>query len=282
MSTVSSAGSPQPLVALTIDGSDSGGGAGLQADLKTFGALGLFGVSVVTAVTAQNTAEVAGVVALDPTFVELQLDTVLRDLPVKAVKTGMLASTATVRMVGRWAAEGRLPHLVVDPVLLSSTGTPLLDDGAVDAYRELLLPHAELVTPNLREAALLTGRALLAMDGTDAMVAAAMELAALGPAVVVKGGHLAGPHSPDVLATGGTVQVLEEDRVVTSNDHGTGCTLSAAIAAGLAQGLELTDSWTRAKRYVTGALAGAAGWRLGQGRGPLDHFHVHAVAGAVR
>ena len=260
----------QPRVALTVAGSDSGAGAGLQADLKTFAALGVFGTSVVTAVTAQNTAAVLGVDRVDPAFVDLQLEAVLADLPVAAVKTGMLASSATVATVGRWAAAGRLPNLVVDPVLTASTGRPLLDDGACRAYLEHLLPHALAVTPNLREASLLTGREVSDLDG---MVEAARWLAGHGPRlVVVKGGHLPGATAPDVVWHDGALSVLEQPRVDTANDHGTGCTLSAAMTAALARGEEPGDAVVEAKRYVTGALRGAASWQFGAGRGPLDHF----------
>jgi hydroxymethylpyrimidine kinase/phosphomethylpyrimidine kinase len=255
---------------MTIAGSDSAGGAGLQADLKTFAAHGVFGTSVVTAVTAQNTAAVLGVEAVDPAMVDLQIEAVLSDLPVAAVKTGMLASSATVAAVARWAADGRLPNLVVDPVLVASTGRRLLDDGGVAAYLELLLPHASVVTPNLREAALLTGRAI---DDVDGMVAAARRLAETGVAtVVVKGGHLAGDDSPDVVVHEGRIHLLEAPRVATPNDHGTGCTLSAATAALLAGGTPVVVAVSRAKAYVGDALRGAARWHLGAGRGPLDHF----------
>lgn len=260
----------QPPVALTVAGSDSGAGAGLQADLKTFAACGVLGTSVVTAVTAQNTAEVLGVERLDPALVDLQLEAVLSDMPVAAVKTGMLASSATVAAVGRWAAGGRLPNLVVDPVLASSSGRPLLDDGGCRAYLEHLLPHALVVTPNLREAALLTGRAV---GDLDAMIGAAQWIADHGPrVVVVKGGHLRGETAPDVVWEAGAVTVVSEPRVDTTNDHGTGCTLSAAVTAALARGEEPGRAVEAAKRYVARALRGAASWRLGAGRGPLDHF----------
>jgi hydroxymethylpyrimidine/phosphomethylpyrimidine kinase len=259
-----------PLVALTIAGSDSGGGAGLQADLKTFAALGVFGTSVVTAVTAQNTAAVLGVEAVDPAFVDLQIEAVLDDLPVAAVKTGMLASAATVAVVARRAAAGRLPHLVVDPVMVTSTGTPLLDEGAVAAYVELLLPHAAVCTPNMREAAILTSTAVTDVAG---METAARRLAAYGVGVVVvKGGHLDGGRAPDVIVVEGEVIVIDGPRVVSVNDHGTGCTLSAATAALLARGAEPLDAVRDAKAYVTAAIRGAATWSLGRGHGPLDHF----------
>jgi hydroxymethylpyrimidine/phosphomethylpyrimidine kinase len=262
---------------MTIAGSDSGGGAGIQADLKTFAALGVFGTSVVTAVTAQNSAEVRGVKAMEPSFVDLQIDTVLSDLPVAAVKTGMLASTDTVAVVGRWAAEGRLPNLVVDPVLVASSGRPLLDDGGVDAYRQLLLPHALMVTPNTREAALLAD---IPVDDVESMVQAARRLARTGVGiVVVKGGHLGGDHAPDVVLIDGAVHVLDGSRVITDNDHGTGCTLAAAITSLLARGVSAFDAVGQAKEFVRRALAGSAGWHLGAGHGPLDHFGWGAPSG---
>lgn len=269
-----------PPVALTIAGSDSGAGAGLQADLKAFSAMGVFGTTVVTAVTAQNTTAVLGVERVDPGFVDLQLQAVLADMPVAAVKTGMLASSATVAAVARWAAARRLPNLVVDPVLLSSTGRPLLDDDAVRSYLDLLLPHATVVTPNLREAAVLCGSAV---DDEDSMEGAARILAELGPrVVVVKGGHLDDRRrAPDVVLSDGELHVLEDERVETVNDHGTGCTLSAAIAARLAVGDEPLDAVTAAKRYVSKALRGAASWKLGAGRGPVDHFSWTATTPSV-
>jgi len=255
---------------MTIAGSDSGGGAGLQADLKTFAAHGVFGPSVVTAVTAQNSAEVRGVHVVDPGFVDLQIEAVLSDLPVKSVKTGMLASSATVAAVARWAAQGRLPNLVVDPVLVASTGRPLLGEGAVRSYLELLFPHALVITPNVREAALLADTPVEDVDG---MVRAAHRLAETGArAVMVKGGHLSGDRAPDVVLFEGTVHVFDGPRVTSRNDHGTGCTLSAATAARLALGADLLDALARAKEFVSVALQGSATWRLGAGRGPLDHF----------
>jgi hydroxymethylpyrimidine/phosphomethylpyrimidine kinase len=260
-----------PLVALTVAGSDSGAGAGVQADLKTFAANGVFGTSVVTAVTAQNTAAVLGVERVDPAFVDLQLEAVLADLPVAAVKTGMLASSATVAAVARWAAVGRLPNLVVDPVLLSSTGRPLLDDDAVRSYLELLFPHALVITPNLREASVLTGAPV---DDEASMERAARRLSEHGPrVVVVKGGHLADRRrAPDVVLADGRLHVLEGERIETTNDHGSGCTLSAATTARLALGDAPLEAVTAAKAYVTEALRGAAEWHLGAGHGPLDHF----------
>jgi hydroxymethylpyrimidine/phosphomethylpyrimidine kinase len=268
-----------PPVAMTIAGSDSGGGAGLQADLKTFAALGVFGTSAVTAVTAQNSSEVRGVHAVEPSFVELQIDTVMADMPVAAVKTGMLASSATVAAVGRRAAAGLLPNLVVDPVLVASTGRRLLDEGGVDAYLRLLLPHALVATPNTREAALLTGAAVEDVEG---MARAARRLADTGvSAVVVKGGHLTVDHAPDVVLFEDELHVLDGPRLASPNDHGTGCTLSAATAALLARGVGLLDALGQAKAFVTTALAGSAGWHLGAGHGPLDHFGWGSTSPAV-
>jgi hydroxymethylpyrimidine kinase/phosphomethylpyrimidine kinase len=268
-----------PPVALTIAGSDSGGGAGLQADLKTFAAHRVHGTSVVTAVTAQNTTEVRGVVAMTPEFVELQLATVLDDLPVAAVKTGMLATPEIVAAVAAAARAGRLPHLVVDPVLVSSTGHRLMAQGGVDAYLAELAPCASVFTPNLREAALLTGRDVAELGTVEAMTAAAKELRARGAEyVLVKGGHLqvaAGGSpsgSPDVVAGPDGTRLLPADRVDTGNDHGTGCSLAAAIAARLARGEPAARAIEGAKAFVARGLRGAQGWRLGAGHGPIDHF----------
>jgi hydroxymethylpyrimidine/phosphomethylpyrimidine kinase len=255
---------------MTIAGSDSGGGAGLQADLKTFAAHGVFGTTAVTAVTAQNTAEVRGVDVVDADLVDLQIATVLSDLPVVAVKTGMLGSSANVAVVGRWAAAGRLPNLVVDPVLVASTGRPLLGVGGVEAYRQFLIPHAFVLMPNTREAALLTDAAV---DDVEGMVRAAHRLADMGArSVVVKGGHLTGDNAPDVVVLDGVDHVLDGPRVVSVNVHGTGCTLSAATAARLALGTDVLGALTCAKEFVTVAIAGATAWHLGAGHGPLDHF----------
>jgi hydroxymethylpyrimidine kinase/phosphomethylpyrimidine kinase len=262
-----------PIVVLTIAGSDSGGGAGLQADLKTFAALGVFGTTAVTAVTAQHTAAVLGAVPMEPAFVVAQIEAVVSDLHPAATKTGMLALPETVRAVAELAGRGILANLVVDPVLVSSTGHALMGDGGVDAYRRSLLPQAAVATPNLREAALLTGRRLADLATVKQMIEAAQELHALGcRSVVVKGGHFAGGGSPDVYVDGGDPVVLPALRVATGNDHGTGCSLSAAIAVGLARGAEPLEAVRAAKDYVHRALTGAAGWRLGAGHGPIDHF----------
>ena len=263
---------PTPRTALTIAGSDSGGGAGAQADLKTFAAHGVHGACALTAVTAQNTAEVRGVVALEPSFVRLQVETVLDDLDVRSTKTGMLADGAVVAEVAALAAEGRLPQLVVDPVLVTSSGHRLLEPDGVAAYLELLLPRALVVTPNLREAAVLGGVGVGELADLGARVEVAEKLRSSGARwVVVKGGHLT-DSADDVVAGPEGTSVLEGARVASANDHGTGCTLSAAIAANLALGMTVPDALRAAKAFVTRALAGAAGWRLGSGHGPLDHF----------
>ena len=261
-----------PRTALTIAGSDSGGGAGAQADLKTFAAHGVHGACALAAVTAQNTAEVRGVVALEPSFVRLQVETVVDDLDVRSTKTGMLADAAVVAEVAALAAEGRLPRLVVDPVLVTSSGHRLLEPDGVAAYLELLLPRALVVTPNLHEAAVLGGIRVGELAALDARIEVAEKIRAAGARwVVVKGGHLT-DSADDVVAGPEGTTVLEGSRVASPNDHGTGCTLSAATAANLALGMTVPDALRAAKAFVTRALTGAADWRLGSGHGPLDHF----------
>jgi len=272
-----------PPVALTIAGSDSGAGAGLQADLKAMSALGVFATTVVTAVTAQNTAAVTAVHPVPTDVVGAQLDAVLDDFAVAAVKTGMLGPAPTVLLVADRAAAGDLPRLVVDPVMVASTGRRLLGDDAVDAYRVRLLPHALVVTPNLFEAAILAGVEPEGDADVDTMVALARRIHDLGPTwVLVTGGHLPGVHGgatstapdrvADVLFDGTAVRILEDTRVDTRNNHGTGCSLASATAALLARGYEVPEAVAGAKRFVHGALTGAAGWRLGRGHGPLDPF----------
>jgi hydroxymethylpyrimidine/phosphomethylpyrimidine kinase len=265
-------GDPTPPVALSIAGSDSGGGAGAQADLKSFAAHGVHGTTALTAVTAQNTAEVRGVFPLPAAFVRLQIEAVLDDLAVRSVKTGMLATPDIVRTVADLAAAGRLPHLVVDPVLVSSSGQALMDGDGVAEYLGRLLPCAEVATPNLREAAALTNQRVGDLMSVDAMADAAEALRQLGTTyVVVKGGHLT-EAADDVVAGPGGITVLAATRVPTGNDHGTGCSLSAAIAARLAQGQDVLSAVRGAKSFVARGLTGSAGWRLGAGHGPIDHF----------
>jgi hydroxymethylpyrimidine/phosphomethylpyrimidine kinase len=263
---------PTPPTALTIAGSDSGGGAGAQADLKTFAALHVHGTSALTAVTAQNTMGVRGVAVLEPAFVRQQIETVLDDFAVRAVKTGMLATAGIVTVVADLAARGLLPNLVVDPVLVSSTGHRLLETDGVDAYLHLLLPHALVVTPNLREAAVLGGTDVESLRALEARIAVAEQIRATGARyVVIKGGHLT-DSADDVVAGPEGVLVLPGERVDTGNDHGTGCSLAAAVTAHLARGATVLESISESKAFVTRALAGGAAWRLGAGHGPLDHF----------
>jgi len=254
-------------VALTVAGSDSGGGAGIQADLRTFAAHGLHGASAITAVTAQNTVAVVDYVALEPRMVVAQIDAVASDMPVAAVKTGMLATRPIVEAVAEAIARWRLPHLVVDPVMVAKSGDRLLDSAAEAAYRDRLFPLAEVVTPNLAEAEALLGRPVRSVE---AMAQAARDLRALGPrSVLVKGGHLEGD-PVDVFFDGQRTEELRAPRIATRNTHGTGCTLSAAIAARLALGAAAREAVRDAKAYLTEALRGA--YTLGRGAGPVDHL----------
>ncbi len=255
-------------VALTIAGSDSGAGAGIQADLKTFAALGVYGASAITAITAQNTLGVAAVFELPPDMVAAQIDAVVEDMGTDAVKTGMLASAEIIAVVAERVQRHGLGNLVVDPVMVAKSGHPLLRADAVDALRRLLLPLATVVTPNLPEAEVLLGRTIVT---EEEMAAAAREIASLGArAVVVKGGHRPGPEAVDLLYWEGRVQRLVAPRIETSATHGTGCTFASAIAAGLARGLDVPEAVVRAKEYLTEALRRA--YPVGQGRGPVDHF----------
>ena len=263
---------PTPLVALTVAGVDSAGGAGVHADLRAFAALGLHGATAVAAVTAQSTRRVEAVHVVPPAFVAAQLDAILGDLDVRATKTGYLGSAATVEVVAEAAAAGRLAALVVDPVLVAATGVRLFDASVERAYASALLPHARVATPNRVEAGLLVGRELRTVGD---MEAAASDLLDLGVhAVVVKGGDAddEGDRSVDVLATRTGVERLELAMVDTPNDHGTGCTFAAAIAAGLARGQDVPDAVRAAKAFVHRALVGARGWQLGAGHGPVDAF----------
>ena len=256
-------------VALTIAGSDSGGGAGIQADLHTFAAHGLHGTSAITAVTAQNSVTVTDYVALEPRMVVAQVEAVASDMPVAAVKTGMLASAAIVGAVADVLRRLGLPHVVVDPVMVAKGGARLLDPSAERAYVERLLPLAHVLTPNLPESEALLGRPVRTRE---AMQDAARDLHALGPRlVVVKGGHLEGEEAVDVLYDGRPLEELSAPRVHTDNTHGTGCTYSAAIAARLALGAEPFEAVRGAKDYLTEAIRRA--YSVGRGHGPVDHLH---------
>lgn len=260
-----------PPVALTIAGTDSGGGAGIAADLRTFAAHGVMGTLAVTAVTAQNTMGVQSVQSLPAAMVIAQIESVMSDLQPVAAKTGMLATPDTVKALTARIRDGWFPPLVVDPVLVASSGDALFDGYAVqDAYLDLV-KVATVATPNLPEASLLVGRPL---HDLEAMEAAARELQALGPAlVVVKGGHLrVGSDAVDVAFDGHSVTLLRAPWVKTRNVHGTGCSFAAAIAANLALGLDPVQAALGAKAYVHRAISLAVDWELGAGHGPIDHF----------
>ena len=249
---------------LTIAGSDSGGGAGIEADIKTIAALGGYACTSITAVTAQNTLGVAGVHTLPPDFVALSIRTVLSDIGADAIKLGMLANEGIIR-----AVSAELPNLpiVLDPVMVATSGAVLLEDGAIAALKTLLLPRATLITPNLPEAAKLTG---LPVGTRDERIAAGYALLALGAkAALIKGGHGGGDVLTDYLITPGSVVEITLPRLNSKNTHGTGCTMASAIATGLAQGLTLEAATRRARAYLQAAIAAAPGF--GAGHGPLNH-----------
>ena len=257
--------------ALTIAGSDSGGGAGIQADLKTFSALGVYGASVITAITAQNTRTVAAVDPVSPKMITAQIDAVLSDLRIGAIKIGMLGDVATINAVAKALDEWRGP-VVLDPVMVAKSGDALLADSAVAALRDRMLPRATVLTPNLPEAARLLD--CTPAKDEDEMIRQGQALRALGPkAVLMKGGHGAGPVCTDFLITAHDPVRLTAPRQTTRNTHGTGCTLSAAVAAGLALGLDLSKAVTRAHAYLQGAIAKADALDVGHGHGPVHHFH---------
>ena len=268
--------SPTPPRVLAVAGSDSGGGAGIQADLKTMLALGVHGMSVICAVTAQNSVGVQGYWELPPEAVTAQLDSVLTDIGAQAIKTGMLASPELVATVADVLAEVAAP-VVVDPVAVSKHGDSLLSAGTLEMVRDRLLPLATIVTPNLLEAGLLTGMTIT--DETQ-MLAAARAINAMGPQwVLVKGGHLAG-QPLDLLFDGSQVIRFGGRRIPTKHTHGTGCTLASAIASRLALGDDVPSAVRAAKQYVTGAIAG--GFPLGAGIGPVDHGWRFRRAAAAR
>ncbi len=263
---------------LTIAGSDSGGGAGIQADLKTFSALGCYGMSVLTALTAQNTRQVTAIHDLPPDFIREQLDAVFTDIGVDAVKIGMLSRSDVIREIASTLAKYRPDHIVIDPVMVAKSGDRLLQDEAVAALKESLVPMATLITPNLPEAGVLSGSTV---STRKEMEYAGERILGMGPdAVLVKGGHLEGTDvSPDCLVyhdkSTGSVQIrwYELPRVNTHNNHGTGCTLSSAIAAQLAKGESLDEAVGSALSYLNRALRKAADWKIGKGHGPVHHFH---------
>lgn len=255
-------------VALTIAGSDSGGGAGIQADLKTFHAFGVFGTSAITAITVQNTLGVSGVHAIPVDTVRAQIDVVVEDLRPRACKTGMLATRELVEVVAGAIRDHNLHDYVLDPVMVSTSGHRLLDADAESAVTERLLPLCRLVTPNLDEAGILLGQPI---TDTDDMREAARDLVRSGAAAaLIKGGHLPGDDIVDVLFDGKEFREWRRKKLHTRNTHGTGCTLSAAIAASLAQGEPLVSAVDRGLRFVSRAIETAPG--LGAGHGPLNHF----------
>lgn len=258
-------------IALTIAGSDSGGGAGIQADLKTFSALGCFGASVITALTAQNTLGVTAIHDVPPDIIAAQMDAVFDDLNVRAVKIGMLSRPPAIRAVAEGLARWPGAPVVLDPVMVAASGARLLEDAAVETLIRELLPRADLITPNLPEAAALLGTGTAGDEAQ--MQAQGRSLMDLGArAVLMKGGHGEGPESVDLLVTREGVTRFPAPRAATRNTHGTGCTLSSAIAAGLAHGFTLEEAVAKAKRYITGAIAAADDLEVGRGHGPVHHF----------
>jgi hydroxymethylpyrimidine/phosphomethylpyrimidine kinase len=259
-------------IAVTIAGSDPSGGAGIQADLKTFSALGVYGASVITALTAQNTRGVQGIHDVPPEFVSQQIDSVFSDLDVKAVKIGMLSRPAVIEAVAAGLDRHGVRPVVLDPVMIAASGDPLLVPEAVETLRRVLLPRALLVTPNLPEAAALLGEDVAQTDA--AVMGQADRILALGPrAVLIKGGHANGAESVDVLLDHEGFARFSSPRIDTRNTHGTGCTLSSAIAAGLAKGLTLREAAGVAKDYIAAAIAASDTLRIGHGHGPVHHFH---------
>lgn len=266
---------PQSLIpiAVTIAGSDSSGGAGIQADLKTFSALGVYGASVLTALTAQNTLGVTAIHDVPPDFIGAQIDSVFSDLKVAAVKIGMLSRPAAIVAVADGLARHQAHTIVLDPVMVAASGARLLEDAAIATLKDVLLPRATLITPNLPEAAALLD--LPPAREEAEMLAQGQALLALGcGAVLMKGGHGEGPESIDLLVSRDGVLRLSAPRHATRNTHGTGCTLSSAIAAGLAKGADLEGAVRAAKAYITGAIAAADALDVGHGHGPVHHFHA--------
>lgn len=261
--------------ALTIAGSDSGGGAGIQADLKTFSALGVYGMSAIAALTAQNTVGVSGIVEIDPEFVAAQIHAVAADIGVDAVKTGMLSNAGVISRVAKEIRNLSLGNVVVDPVMVAKSGDRLLRQDAIESLKSELLPLALVATPNLEEAGVLTG---MNVGNLEEMKDAARIIREFGPRyVVVKGGHLQGTPL-DLLYDGETFTEYGNVRYDTPHTHGTGCTFGSAIAAGLARGLPVEDAVSRAKEYITGAIR--EGLAIGKGHGPVHHFHeLYRIAG---
>lgn len=266
--TTSKGGSP---IALTIAGSDPSGGAGIQADLKTFAVLGVYGASVITALTAQNTKGVSGVFTVPADVIAAQFEAVTSDLDVSAVKTGMLADSATVETVAACLSQRKGKHVVVDPVMVATSGDRLIDAAAIETVRTRLIPLATVITPNLPEAAALLETTIAETEG--AMQKQAEALLRLGcAAVLLKGGHGPGGDAVDLLVTSSRTTRFARPRIATRNTHGTGCTLAAALAANLAKGRPLIEAAEAAKDFVWNALRAGAGQQIGSGHGPVDHL----------
>jgi hydroxymethylpyrimidine/phosphomethylpyrimidine kinase len=259
-------------IALTIAGSDSSGGAGIQADLKTFAALGVYGASVITALTAQNTTGVSGIHQVPAEFVTAQIDAVFSDLEVNAVKIGMVAELSVIDAIAAGLARWSPKHVVLDPVMVATSGDRLLAAEAVDALRTKLIPRASLITPNLPEAAVLLDEPMASSEG--AIESQGRRLLAMGcRAVLIKGGHGEGTESIDYLVSDGGTIALSAPRIATKNTHGTGCSLSSAIAAGVAKGEGMETAVRNAKTWITAAIARADEFSVGHGHGPVHHFH---------
>ena len=259
-------------VALTIAGSDCSGGAGIQADLKTFAALGVYGASVITALTAQNTNGVSGIHLVPADFVTAQIDAVFSDLDVKAVKIGMVAQLATIDAIAAGLTRWSPKHIVLDPVMVATSGDRLLDTDAVEALRTRLIPRASLITPNLPEATALLNEPVASSEA--AIESQGKRLLSLGcPAVLIKGGHGQGIESIDYFVGGNGIIALAAPRIAGKNTHGTGCSLSSAIAAGLAKGDDMETAVRNAKAWVSAAIAAADRLDVGHGNGPIHHFH---------
>jgi hydroxymethylpyrimidine/phosphomethylpyrimidine kinase len=258
---------------LTIAGSDSGGGAGIQADLKTIAANGCYGMSVITALTAQNTVGVFGIHAVPVEFVAAQMEAILADIGVDAVKIGMLFSPELIRTVAENLQKFNVRIVILDPVMIAQSGDKLLQDEAIDALKQYLIPLAYLITPNLPEASVLLDREI---GTTEALESAAVELAAMGCSnVLIKGGHLESDDSDDCLYLGSEQRmvILPGERIATRNNHGTGCTLSSAIASFIARGETVENAVRHAKDYITGAIRAGAEYTIGHGHGPVHHFY---------
>lgn len=259
-------------IAVTIAGSDSGGGAGIQADLKTFSALGVYGASVITALTAQNTKGVTAIHDVPPEFITAQIDAVFSDLDVRAVKIGMLSQPAVIEAVAAGLDRWQAKNVVLDPVMVATSGDRLLNPEAIDVLKRVLIPRALVITPNLPEAAALLGEPLARNE--DEMLTQAGRLRDRGAqTVLIKGGHGEGAESVDMLVQASSFTRLATPRIETTNTHGTGCTLSSAVAAGLASGLDLVTAAREAKVYVSEAIAASGRLTIGSGRGPTHHFH---------